>query len=81
MTTAAVAFNGTTYSEASIHGHAVAGLIHKELPAGQQRRPAWLSFIAVHDVDAEKTIALQQGGTIARCTAWRQPMPPSQGVG
>ena len=36
---------GTEYAEASLDGHPVAGLIHKDVPAGEHRQPAWLSFI------------------------------------
>lgn len=34
------------------------------MPAGEHRQPAWLSFIAVRDVDAAKTIALQHGAKV-----------------
>src|SRR5450830_1867015 len=43
---------GTEYAEASLDGHPVAGLIHKEIPAGGHRQPSWLNFISVRDVDA-----------------------------
>jgi len=52
---------GTTYAEAAINGHPVAGLLQKEIPSGRQRQPAWLSFMAVSDVDAANNLALQQG--------------------
>ena len=55
---------GTAYAEASLDGRPVAGLISKALPAGQQRQPAWLSFIAVRDVDAAKKNALQHGAKV-----------------
>jgi len=55
---------GTAYAEASLDGHPVAGLIHKTVPAGEHRQPAWLSFIAVRDVDAAKKTALQQGAKV-----------------
>jgi len=55
---------GTKYAEASLDGRPVAGLIHKEVAAGEHRQPAWLTFIAVRDVDAAKTIALQQGAKL-----------------
>jgi len=54
----------TAYAEASLDGHPVAGLIHKEVPAGEHRQPAWLTFIAVRDVDAAKEIALQNGAKL-----------------
>ena len=55
---------GTEYAEASLDGRPVAGLIHKDVPAGEHRQPAWLSFIAVRDVDATKTIAVQHGAKV-----------------
>ncbi|MFZ1545973.1 MAG: VOC family protein [Candidatus Nitrotoga sp.] len=55
---------GTKYVEASLDGRPIAGLIHKDVPAGKHRHPAWLSFIAVRDVDAAKKIALQHGAKV-----------------
>ncbi len=54
----------TEYAEASLDGRPVAGLIHRDIPAGKHRQPSWLSFIAVSDVDAAKTIALQHGAKV-----------------
>lgn len=54
----------TKYAEASLDGHPVAGLMHRDVPAGKRRRPAWLSFIAVRDVDAAKKIALENGAKV-----------------
>ena len=56
--------DGTRYAEASLDGRPVAGLIHKAVPAGEHRQPAWLSFIAVRDVDAAKMTALQHGAKV-----------------
>ncbi len=55
---------GTEYAEASLDGHPVAGLIHRDVPAGKHRQPAWLNFIAVSDVDAAKEIGLQHGAKV-----------------
>jgi len=55
---------GTTYSQASLDGRPVAGLVHKPVMSGERRQPAWLSFIAVRDVDATKAAALQHGARI-----------------
>ncbi len=55
---------GTKYAEVSLNGRPVAGLIYKELPAGDRRRPAWLSFISVRDVDAAMKTALQHGAKV-----------------
>src|ERR1035437_3279947 len=54
----------TKYAEASLDGRPVAGLIHKDVPAGEHRQPAWLTFIAVRDVDVARTIALQHGAKV-----------------
>jgi len=55
---------GIEYAEAFHDGRPVAGLIHKDVPAGEHRQPAWLSFFAVGDVDAAKKIALQNGAKV-----------------
>jgi predicted enzyme related to lactoylglutathione lyase len=57
---------GTEYAEASLDGRPVAGLVHKEIPAGEHRQPAWLSFIAVRDVDATAKIAVEKGAKVLR---------------
>jgi len=54
----------TAYAEAFLDGRPVAGLIHKTVPAGEQRQPAWLSFFAVGDVDTAKKVALQNGAKV-----------------
>lgn len=55
---------GTKYAEAFLDGSPVAGLIHKDVPAGGRRQSTWLSFIAVRDVDAAKKIALKRGAKV-----------------
>jgi predicted enzyme related to lactoylglutathione lyase len=55
---------GTKYAEAFLDGRPVAGLLHKEVPAGEHRQPAWLSFFAVGDVDAAKKVAVQNGAKV-----------------
>ena len=52
------------YAQALLDGRPVAGLIHKTVPAGEQRQPAWLSFFAVGDVDAATKVALQNGAKV-----------------
>jgi predicted enzyme related to lactoylglutathione lyase len=54
----------TQYAEAIFDGHSVAGLIYKEASPSANRQPAWLSFIAVRDVDSAKNIALQHGAKV-----------------
>ncbi len=55
---------GSKYAGAYLDGHLVAGLFHKAVPAGEHRQPAWLTFLAVRDVDAAKKIALQHGAKV-----------------
>ncbi len=55
---------GKEYAEAFLDGSPVAGLFQRNAPAGKQRQPAWLTFIAVRDVDAAKKIALQHGAKV-----------------
>ena len=55
---------GTQYAEALLNGRPIAGLIHKDVPAGAHRQPAWLSFFAVGDVDAIQATALQHGAKV-----------------
>jgi predicted enzyme related to lactoylglutathione lyase len=51
------------YALALANGHPVGGLYQKPLRAGEQQ-PAWLTFIAVRDVDANLRIALGQGAKV-----------------
>jgi uncharacterized protein len=55
---------GIRYAEALMDGRSVAGLMQKEIPAGQHRIPAWLTFIAVRDVDAAAKTAATNGAKI-----------------
>jgi uncharacterized protein len=52
------------YALALLAGEPVAGLFQKALPPGQSKQPAWLTFIAVRDVDAAQQAALQHGGKV-----------------
>ena len=54
----------TDYAEASLDGVVVAGLAQRPLRAGQLRQPAWLSVMAVADVDAARKLALAQGARV-----------------
>ncbi len=56
--------DGTEYAEAFLDGRPVAGMIHRNVPAGKHRQPAWLSFFAVGDADAAKRVALQNGAKV-----------------
>jgi uncharacterized protein len=54
----------TDYAVASLGGQPIAGLLQRPLPSGERRQPAWLTFIAVRDVDAAKRSALSHGATV-----------------
>ncbi len=54
----------TEYAQASLDGRPVAGLIHRALPAGERRQPAWLTFFSAGDVDAAEMLALQHGAQV-----------------
>jgi hypothetical protein len=53
---------GIVYAEASLYGRPVAGLIQKNVAAGEHRQPAWLSFIASRDVDSVAKTVVEHGG-------------------
>jgi predicted enzyme related to lactoylglutathione lyase len=52
------------YAVALLDGAPVAGLFQKPVQPGQSKQPAWLTFIAVRDVDAAQEAALQRGGKV-----------------
>jgi uncharacterized protein len=52
------------YALALMDGEAVGGLLQRAIPAGQHRQPAWLTFIAVGDVEAAKRTALAHGAKV-----------------
>ena len=54
----------TTFAIARNAGQPVAGIVQRAMTAGQQRQPAWLTFIAVRDVAAAQRSALANGGKI-----------------
>jgi predicted enzyme related to lactoylglutathione lyase len=56
--------DGTGYAEALLDGRPVAGLVQRQVPAGEHRQPAWLAFIAAHDVDATTQLAVQHGAKV-----------------
>jgi predicted enzyme related to lactoylglutathione lyase len=52
------------YSVAMLDGRPVAGLFQRAMKSGEQRQPAWLTFISVRDVaEAERSI-LSHGGKV-----------------
>jgi predicted enzyme related to lactoylglutathione lyase len=52
------------YAVASLEGRPVAGLFERAAPVGEHRQSAWLTFIAVGDVDAAKQSIVAQGGRV-----------------
>jgi predicted enzyme related to lactoylglutathione lyase len=54
----------TDYSLALLDGRPVGGLVHRAIPTGEHRQPAWLTFIAVRDVDAAKRTAVEHGAKV-----------------
>jgi predicted enzyme related to lactoylglutathione lyase len=42
-------------------GRAVGGVLQRPVPPGEHRQPAWLTFIAVKDVDAARRMAISHG--------------------
>lgn len=52
------------YAVALLDGRPVGGLLQKPIPAGEHRQSAWLTFIAVRDVDAAKRVALAHGAKV-----------------
>jgi uncharacterized protein len=57
-------FGKADYAVALLDGRPVGGLVSRAVPSGEQRRPAWLTFIAVRDVDAAKRTALEHGAKV-----------------
>jgi hypothetical protein len=55
---------GEAYAEASLDGQLVAGLMHKAIAPGQRRQSSWLTYLAVRDVDATRTLAVAQGARV-----------------
>jgi predicted enzyme related to lactoylglutathione lyase len=54
----------TDYSVALLDGRPIGGLFHKAVPKDKRRQPAWLTFIAVSDVDAAKRTAVEHGAKV-----------------
>ena len=57
-------FGSTRYSEAYLDGTPVAGMIERHITSGEHRQPAWLTFMAVRDVDAAEKMARQHGAKV-----------------
>jgi uncharacterized protein len=49
------------YAIAMLGGRPVGGLLQRPVPSGEHRQSAWLTFIAVRDIEAARKLALAQG--------------------
>jgi len=49
---------GSDYAVALLDGRPIGGLVQKPIPPGEHRQSAWLTFIAVRDVDMVKRTAV-----------------------
>jgi len=54
----------TDYAVARLGDRPIAGLLQRPVPGGEHRQPAWLTFIAVRDVDAAERVALSHGAKV-----------------
>jgi len=52
------------YAVALLNGKPVGGLLQRAVPPGEQRQPAWLTFISVPDVAAAERVILAHGGQV-----------------
>jgi len=52
------------YTLALVDGEPVAGLFHKSFTPGQKEQPAWLTFLAVRDVNAAQRATVRNGGKV-----------------
>jgi hypothetical protein len=52
------------YAVATLGGHPVAGLFEKPMGTGEHRQPAWLTFIAVRNLEQARSVALAHGAKL-----------------
>lgn len=52
------------YAVAMLAGRPLAGILQRAIPAGERRQPAWLTFIAVSDIQAAVQTAEAQGARV-----------------
>jgi uncharacterized protein len=55
---------GSRYAAALLDGRPIAGLVQRDAPPGTHRQPAWLTFLAVQDVDAARETAVRNGAKV-----------------
>jgi uncharacterized protein len=54
----------TDYAVAMLDGRPIGGLMEKPIPAGESHQSAWLTFMAVADVNASKRVATAHGAKV-----------------
>lgn len=54
----------TAYAVALLGNRPIAGLLQKAVPPVEPRKPAWLTFLAVRDVDAATRTAVEKGARV-----------------
>lgn len=52
------------YAVAMLDGRPIGGLVEKSIPVGERHQSAWLTFMAVADVDASKRVAMAHGAKV-----------------
>ena len=52
------------YAVAMFDGRPIGGMMEKPMPAGERRQSAWLTFMAVGDVDGVKRVATAHGAKV-----------------
>ena len=52
------------FAVATLDGRPVAGIVQRSMPKDQKRQPAWLTFIAVHDVGSAERSVKANGGKV-----------------
>jgi predicted enzyme related to lactoylglutathione lyase len=52
------------YAVAMLDGRPIGGLMEKPIPTGERHQSAWLTFMAVADVDAGKRVAMAHGAKV-----------------
>jgi hypothetical protein len=52
------------YAVVMLNGQPIGGIVEKAIPPGEQRQPAWLTFLAATDIDAAKKSAVSHGAKV-----------------
>jgi len=55
---------GSDYAVAVADGRPVAGIVQRAVAPGEQKQPAWLTFIAVRQVDSTASAVVKNGGKL-----------------